>query len=64
MGLIGYHEMMERTRTIVNAVDLPVDVDIDTGYGNALNVHWTVLNFARIGAASIRFEDQVWPKRC
>jgi len=64
MGLIGYHEMMERTRTIVNAVDLPVDVDVDTGYGNALNVHWTVLNFARIDAASIRFEDQVWPKRC
>ena len=64
MGLIGYHEMMERTRTIVNAVGLPVDVDVDTGYGNALNVHWTVLNFARIGAASIRFEDQVWPKRC
>ena len=64
MGLIGYHEMLERTRTIVNAVDLPVDVDVDTGYGNALNVHWTVQNFARIGAASIRFEDQVWPKRC
>ena len=64
MGLIGYHEMLERTRTIVNAVELPVDVDVDTGYGNALNVHWTVQNFARIGAASIRFEDQVWPKRC
>nr|MBD3205797.1 hypothetical protein [Candidatus Bathyarchaeota archaeon] len=64
MGLIGYHEMLERTRTIVNAVDLPVDVDIDTGYGNALNVYWTVLNFAKIGAASVRLEDQVWPKRC
>jgi len=64
MGLIGYHEMLERTRTIVNSVDLPVDVDVDTGYGNALNVHWTVQNFARVGAASIRFEDQVWPKRC
>ncbi len=64
MGLIGYHEMVERTRTIVNAVDLPVDVDVDTGYGNALNAHWTTLNFARVGAASIRFEDQVWPKRC
>ena len=64
MGLIGYHEMLERTRTIVNAVELPVDVDVDTGYGNALNIHWTVQNFARVGAASIRFEDQVWPKRC
>jgi len=64
MGLVGYHEMLERTRTIVNTVDLPVDVDVDTGYGNALNAHWTTMNFARIGAASIRFEDQVWPKRC
>ncbi|MBN2335589.1 isocitrate lyase/PEP mutase family protein [Candidatus Bathyarchaeota archaeon] len=64
MGLIGYHEMLERTRTIVNAVDLPVDVDVDTGYGNALNIHWTVSNFARVGAASVRIEDQIWPKRC
>lgn len=64
MGLIGYHEMLERTRTIVNAVSLPVDVDVDTGYGNALNVYWTVKNFARVGAAGIRIEDQTWPKRC
>ena len=32
IGLLGYHEMLERTRTIVNAVKIPVDVDIDTGY--------------------------------
>jgi 2-methylisocitrate lyase-like PEP mutase family enzyme len=64
MGLIGYHEMLERTRTIVNAVSLPVDVDVDTGYGNALNVYWTVKNFARVGAAGVRVEDQTWPKRC
>ena len=64
IGLLGYHEMLERTRTIVNAVKIPVDVDIDTGYGNALNVHWAVTNFSRVGAAGIRIEDQVWPKRC
>ncbi|MFP3951013.1 MAG: oxaloacetate decarboxylase [Candidatus Bathyarchaeia archaeon] len=64
IGLVGFHEMLERTRTIVNAVDLPVDVDIDTGYGNALNVSWTVRNLANIGAAGVRMEDQVWPKRC
>jgi len=64
MGFIGYHEMLERTRTIVNAVSLPVDVDVDTGYGNALNVYWTVKNFARVGAAGVRIEDQTWPKRC
>lgn len=64
LGLVGYHEMLERTRTIVNAVSLPVDVDMDTGYGNALNVYWTVKNFARVGAAGVRVEDQTWPKRC
>jgi len=64
IGLVGFHEMLERARTIVGAVSLPVDVDIDTGYGNALNVYWTVKNFAQIGAAGVRLEDQVWPKRC
>lgn len=64
MGFIDFSTMLERTRTIVNAVSAPVDVDIDTGYGNELNVSWTVRSFIRIGAASVRLEDQVWPKRC
>jgi len=64
IGLVGYGEMVERVRTMINAVSLPVDVDADTGYGNALNVYWTVKNFTGIGAAGIRIEDQVWPKRC
>ena len=64
IGLVDFSEMLERTRTVVNAVTTPVDVDIDTGYGNALNVYWTVKNFARVGAAGVRLEDQVWPKRC
>ena len=64
IGLVGLSEMLERTRTIVNAVSIPVDVDIDTGYGNALNVFWAVKNFARVGAAGVRIEDQAWPKRC
>ena len=64
IGLVGYAEMLERSRTIVNAVRLPVDVDVDTGYGNAMNVYWTVKNFSRIGAAGVRVEDQEWPKRC
>jgi methylisocitrate lyase len=45
IGLVGYAEMQERSRTIVNTVGLPVDVDVDTGYGNAMNVYWTVQNF-------------------
>jgi len=64
IGLVGFAEMLERVRTIVNATELPVDADIDTGYGNALNVFWAVKNFARVGVAGIRLEDQVWPKRC
>lgn len=64
IGLVSFGEMLERVRTIINAVTIPVDVDANTGYGNPINVYWTVYNFARIGAADVRIEDQVWPKRC
>jgi 2-methylisocitrate lyase-like PEP mutase family enzyme len=64
IGLIAYAETLERARTIVNATNCPVDVDVDTGYGNAMNVYWTVQNMARIGVGGVRIEDQVWPKRC
>ena len=43
---------------------VPVDVDGDTGYGNALNAYWTAKNYIWIDAAGIRIEDQTWPKRC
>ena len=43
---------------------VPVIVDADTGYGNALNVRRTVRDLIRAGAAGIVLEDQVWPKRC
>ena len=49
---------------IVAAVDIPVLVDIDTGYGNAFNVERTVRELVRMGAAGCFLEDQVWPKRC
>jgi len=64
IGLVSFGEMLDRVRTIINAVSIPVDVDADTGYGNAINVYWTVVNFASIGAAGIKIEDQMWPKRC
>ncbi len=64
IGLVSFGEMLERVRTIVNAVSIPVDVDADTGYGNPLNVYWTVYNLAKVGAAGVRIEDQVWPKKC
>lgn len=64
MGLVSFGEMLERIRTITNSVSIPVDADIDTGYGNALNVYWAVKNFAWVRAAGVRVEDQTWPKRC
>lgn len=64
LGLVSFGEMLERVRTIVNCVTIPVDADADTGYGNALNIYWTVKNFAWIRASGVRIEDQIWPKRC
>ncbi|MFB3892390.1 MAG: oxaloacetate decarboxylase [Phycisphaerae bacterium] len=64
IGLLSFGGMFDQVRHIINAVNIPVDVDADTGYGNAQNVYWTVLSYARIGAASVRIEDQQWPKRC
>ncbi len=64
IGLVSYGEMIERVRTIIASVNKPVDVDADTGYGNPLNAYWTVYNLGMIGAAGVRIEDQVWPKRC
>ncbi len=64
LGLISFGELLERARNIINSVSIPVDVDGDTGYGNALNVYWTVKNYIWIDAAGLRIEDQTWPKRC
>jgi methylisocitrate lyase len=55
---------MERVRGIVNAVDVPVVADMDTGYGNPLNVSRTVRECVAAGAAGIILEDQEWPKKC
>jgi len=64
LGLISFGELLERARNLINSVSIPVDVDADTGYGNALNAYWTAKNYIWIGAAGIRIEDQTWPKRC
>ena len=45
-------------------IDIPVIVDADTGFGNALNVQRTVRQFERVGASAIQLEDQSFPKRC
>ena len=64
MGLLTQTEMLERARRICGSVEIPILVDADTGYGNAVNVHRTVSDLINAGAAGCFLEDQVWPKRC
>ncbi len=64
LGLLGFSEVLARLREIVDATDLPVIADADTGYGNALNVLRTVREFERLGVAALHLEDQVSPKKC
>ena len=63
-GFLTATEMLWSVSRIVNSVDIPVVVDIDTGYGNPLNVIQTVEEVVRIGAGGIILEDQEWPKKC
>ena len=64
VGLTTYSEVAETLARITERVDVPVIVDADTGFGNALNVQRTVQGFERAGAAMIQLEDQTLPKRC
>lgn len=63
-GLLTQTQVLEAADRIANAVNIPLIVDIDTGYGNAFNVEKTVEALLRMGAAGCFLEDQVWPKRC
>lgn len=64
IGLTTMTDMAEVVRAIAGVVDLPLIVDGDTGFGNALNTYRTVQVFERAGASAIQLEDQVFPKRC
>ena len=63
-GFIGATETVDNARRICRAVSVPVIVDADTGYGNALSVWKLVKELESAGAAGIFLEDQKWPKRC
>ena len=63
-GFIGSTETVENARRICRAVSVPVIVDADTGYGNALSVWKLVRELEAAGAAGMFLEDQRWPKRC
>ncbi|QDH60532.1 isocitrate lyase/PEP mutase family protein [Pandoraea pnomenusa] len=64
IGLTTYPEVEDTIARIAERVSVPVIVDADTGFGNALNVKRTVRGFERAGAAMIQLEDQTFPKRC
>jgi methylisocitrate lyase len=57
-------EMVEQTRYIARALQIPLLADADTGYGNAVNAYLAVRAFEAAGAAGVNIEDQVFPKRC
>jgi len=64
LGFLTATEMLWSVSRIVKSVEIPVVVDIDTGYGNPLNVISTVEDVVSIGAGGIILEDQQWPKKC
>ena len=64
VGLTTFTEVNEKVAQIRDRIKLPIIVDADTGFGNALNTERTVRGFERSGANIIQLEDQSFPKRC
>ncbi|HTT29067.1 MAG TPA: oxaloacetate decarboxylase [Solirubrobacteraceae bacterium] len=64
IGLMSLPEMVDNARRIVDAIDIPVIADADTGYGNSINVIRTVREYEAAGVSAIHLEDQVMPKKC
>jgi len=64
LGLVTLSELVDHVMAIRETVDVPLVVDGDTGFGNALNLRRTVRLLERAGANAIQIEDQVFPKRC
>jgi 2-methylisocitrate lyase-like PEP mutase family enzyme len=64
LGIMGYEENLHASAALAACAMIPLQADGDTGYGNAVNVYFTVKGFERAGLAGLMIEDQVWPKRC
>jgi methylisocitrate lyase len=63
-GFLHAGETVDNARRIIRAINVPVLVDADTGYGNPLNVWRLVRDLEALGASGMFLEDQIWPKRC
>ena len=64
VGLVQMKDVLDMTWNIVQAVEIPVMADVDTGGGNAVNAAWIARRLIEMGAAGMNIEDQVFPKRC
>ena len=64
LGLMTFSEVVDQANNICNAINIPMIVDGDTGYGNTMNVRRTLKECSKIGCAGILIEDQLAPKRC
>ncbi len=64
VGLLTATEMIDTASRIVDASELPVVADADTGYGNPINTRRTIRDYEKAGVAGVHIEDQGWPKRC
>lgn len=64
IGVMGLTENVNHCRHLARSIAIPLTADADTGYGNPVNVHYTVQMFEEAGVAGINLEDQVSPKRC
>jgi 2,3-dimethylmalate lyase len=64
VGLLEMKDVIEHTRRIIRAVNIPVMADIDTGGGNAINAAYITDELIAMGAGGVNIEDQVFPKRC
>lgn len=64
IGLVSVSEVHDTLAAVTDRIKVPIIIDADTGFGNALNVQRTIRSFERAGAAAIQIEDQSFPKRC
>lgn len=64
LGISTMEDVLTDARRIVEATQLPLMVDIDTGWGGAFNIARTIRSFERVGVAAVHMEDQVGQKRC
>jgi len=64
LGISTMEDVLTDARRIVDATQLPLLVDIDTGWGGAFNIARTIRSFERVGVAAVHMEDQVGQKRC